>query len=399
LALAVALVSTACGGSPTEEANPPPYSGPPPLGAPILRTEGEAILDGLGAETGWRWIPFSDTVCTDATLVGDAYQFGTSSTGLAVNWGAESSADVVLFLQGGGACWDFVTCGGARSLGVDKTAEAVGPFGPAEFSANVYEPFPSSWLRRANLPPALRDATVVFIPYCTGDVHGGDRVTTYAPPSVIGYLPPITWHHAGHANVMAFLKRLGATFPSPGKLVVAGSSAGGFGTLVNYPAFRWYWPAATGYLLDDSAPPLVGNAVPASTRAGWYASWNLGEALDRFCLDCRTDLSQGIVELASRYPEDRIALVSHLQDEVIRFFYGTVAGPMDATAFESQLRLLGTSVLDAFSNAGYFFTNSPTATAHATLGDPTQVTTPAPGLSPWVEQLLSDDPTWSSVSD
>jgi hypothetical protein len=372
-----------------------PAAAPAQEGAAISRTEGAPIP---GAE-GWRWVPFPDSTCTDAVPdpATGRYQFGTSTTGLAISWGPETSADLVVFLQGGGACWEWVTCGGAAPL-VDKTAQA-GPFGPAEFARDVYARYPASWIRRENLPPSLAAATVVFVPYCTGDVHGGDRVTTYTGPGGAA----ITWHHAGHANVLAYLRRLGPTFPSPRKLVVAGSSGGGFGALANYVAFRDLWPGARAYLVDDSAPPLVGDAIPPSTRAGWYASWDLGATLDPFCPECRQDLSQGLAELLRRYPADRIALVSHLQDAVIRAFYGTIAleptptiGPMSAARFEAELRRLAATVIAPAPNGRYFF---PAGDGHPTLDDPGRVTTPPPGLPAWLEEMLSDAPAWTSASD
>ena len=380
----------ACGGS-SPAAAPAPQDG-----QPIARTEGQPIS---GAE-GWTWVPFLDTTCTDAVKdpATGRYRFGASATGLAVSWGAATSTDLVVFLQGGGACWDWVTCGGAAPL-LDKTASA-GPFGPAEFARDVFDRFPASWLRRANLPAALRDATVVFVPYCTGDVHGGDRTTTYPPP--LGGAA-VTWHHAGRTNVLAFLRRLGPTFPAPARLVVAGSSGGGFGALASYAAFRARWPAARAYLVDDSAPPLAGDAIPPSTRAGWYASWDLGAALDPLCPACRQDLSQALRELLRRFPADRMALVSHLADAVIRDFFGTVTltpspaiGPLPADRFEAELRKLQAAVLDPSPNGRAFFT---AGDGHPTLDDPGRQATPAPGLPAWLEQMLSDDPAWASVTD
>ncbi len=376
-----------------------------PGGAPAPAQVAPAIGRDEGAPisgaAGWRWIPFPDSTCTDA--VGDPttgrYTFTTSTTGLAISWGAQTSRDLVVFLQGGGACWDWVTCGGAAPL-VDKTAIG-GPFGPAEFARDIYAKYPASWLRREQLPPALKDATVVFVPYCTGDVHGGDEVTTYQPLVPGG--AAVTWHHVGHANILAFLRRLGPTFPAPGKLVVAGSSGGGFGTLASYVTFRDRWPSARAYLVDDSAPPLIGDDIPPSTRAAWYASWDLGASLDPFCPGCRQDLSQGLRTLLARYPSDRMALVSHLQDAVIRGFYGTITltpspvlGPMPAATFEADLRRLGSTVIDPSPNGRYFFT---AGDAHPTLEDPGRVPTPAPGLPAWLEQMLSDDPAWASASD
>jgi hypothetical protein len=133
-----------------------------------------------------------------------------------------------------------------------------------------------------------------------------------------------------------------------------------------------------------------------------YSSWNLGEALDHFCPGCRADMAAGMTEVAAHYPGDRIALVSHLQDQIIRqFFYdpGTFS-PMDAAVFEAELRRLGDSALDpATTNAKYFFTNSPTPGAHPALDDPTAVTTPGAGLVDWLEKMVSDDPAWLSDTD
>jgi len=388
LAAALLLAAAACGGG---SSPPNPYAGKPPLGAAIARSDATPIPGAAD----WTWVPFPDAFCTDAAMpTPAAYQFTTSTTGLAISWG--TGPDLVVFLQGGGACWNFLTCGGAPTL-LKKTA-STGPFGPDRFAADIYAKYPSSWMHRANLPGALRDATIVFVPYCTGDVHGGDAARTYASP--IPGQPAITWHHVGHANVMAFLKRLGPTFPAPRKLVVAGSSAGGFGSLANYAAFRWYWPDAKGYLVDDSGPPLVGDDIPAASRDEWYASWNLGASLDGFCPGCRADMSQGLRELASRYPSDRLALVSHLQDLTIRTFFSNplTFTPMPAATFEADLRKLGTTVMEPIG-ARWFFTSTPTPESHPSLEDPTQVTSPGAGLAPWLELMLSDDPSWASASD
>ena len=39
---------------------------------------------------------------------------------------------------------------------------------------------------------------VVYMPYCTGDVHVGNSVVTYTDPT--GANPPITWRHVGYNN-------------------------------------------------------------------------------------------------------------------------------------------------------------------------------------------------------
>jgi hypothetical protein len=98
-----------------------------------------------------------------------------------------------------------------------------------------------------------------------------------------------------------------------------------------------------------------------------------------------------------------MALIDHLQDAVIRGFYGTltltptpVFGAMPAATFEADLRRLGATVLTPSPNGRYFFS---AGDAHPTLEDPGRVTTPSPGLPAWLQQMLSDDPAWASVSD
>ena len=109
-------------------------------------------------------------------------------------------------------------------------------------------------------------------------------------------------------------------------------------------------------------------------------------------------------EILRRFPADRVALVSHLHDEVIRAFFGTVTltpapilGPMPAQRFEAELRRLAATAMDpATPNGRYFLT---AGDGHPTLDDPGRIATPAPGLAPWLEEMLSDAPGWASAAD
>lgn len=384
-AAALLAFALACGGSSPGEVSPP-------VPIPIVPGDGTDIA---GAP-GWKWIPFDDAFCNDMPSPG---VFTQSTTGLAVSWG--TGKDLVIFLQGGGACWDFVTCGGAATLVSGTPTASTGPFGPTQFAADIYAKYPSSWVHRDQMPAAIGTATLVFVPYCTGDVHSGDKVTTY--PSPVFGLPAITWRHLGHANLLAFLRRLapGIALGTGDKLVVAGSSAGGFGALANYPTIRAEWPKAKAYLVDDSGPPLQGDAIPASSRAAWYASWNMGASLGSFCPACQSDLSLGLTAIFAAYPQDRVALLSHTADAVICSFFGTYSTtapyltPKDPVTFENQLRALGTNVIAPSANGRYFFT---AGTAHPTLEDPSAITTPAPGLPAWIEEMLSDASSWANVA-
>ncbi len=373
LALSAALAAAALAActSATTPLEHKGYTGKPPLGAALAEAD-------LPLER-WAFLPFDDAICADG-----------STTGLAVNRG--SGPDLVVFLDGGGACWDYATC--AAGTAVDHA------YGPGTWEVELRDYVPSSLTDRSHLPPTLADATVVFVPYCTGDVHGGSRVATHE--SLFPGVPGVTWNHLGHANLLAFLARLAPTFPSPRKLVVAGSSAGGFGALVSYEAFRWYWPDAQGYLVDDSGPALVGGDFSSMLRDAFYASWRLGEALDPVCVDCRADLSSAFRELSKLHPHDRIAFLSHLRDPVMSGF--TLSTP---SGFETALRRLEAAVFAPTPNARVFYdADGGTLDAHMLLtpaepsGTDSYVASHVEGglaLSDWLELMVSDDPRWVSV--
>jgi hypothetical protein len=351
LVLVCLIVALACGNNSNQSGNPPP-----PLGAPIT---------GLTAGQ-WNWVPFADSTCGDG-----------SPTGIGVNPG--TGPDVVFFLNGGGACSSGLTCFGFGPFGATTT---LGPFGEAQFNSEV----PSAKgtiLDRTLTGNPFADATLVFVPYCTGDVHGGNRVVTYTPGGTV--------HHTGHANIVAFLKRVAPTYPSPRRLVVSGSSAGGFGTLVNYDTFRSYYPASAveGFAIDDSGPPLEQNGG-SFIQAG-FQSWGITDVLDPLCGPgvCEADLSKGLAALIQKYPADRFSLLSWTADSTISGFY-----LIPVPEFTAQLLKMTSDVILPSTNARAFIV---VGSHHTMLGAPTNVSQNSVFLLPWLTQQVTSDPAWSSV--
>ncbi len=99
---------------------------------------------------------------------------------------------------------------------------------------------------------------------------------------------------------------------SPRKLIIVGSSAGGFGALMNYDSYRSRFNAGEAYLIDDSGPPLPNGTLAASILTDIYANWNLGALLDPLC-NCRTGFQPLLAALIKRYPNDRISMLSSEQ--------------------------------------------------------------------------------------
>ena len=346
-ALLSLILLVGCGG-------PPPDLAPPPLGDPIM-----------APKNTWIWVDFADSSCDDG-----------SATGIGIN--ITDSPNLLIFLNGGGACWDYLTC-------FQINAASHGPFQKPQFDAAVAGGLAGTVFDRNVAENPFKNWSYVFVPYCTGDLHAGDNVATYMDNQGNSK----TYHHAGHTNVVAYLKRLGATFKSPGKVVVSGSSAGGYGASFNYATVRTYWPAAKSYLLDDSGPALEEDDIPPSYRDAWYANWRLDKLLDPICPDCKTNLALAVKYLIDHYPNDRLSLLSSLQDKTIRSYM-----LLTAIAFQNAILKVSMDYFDPSSNYRYFFVTGET---HTMLGAPANFTSQGVGLWAWLGQLVGDDPVWKSL--
>ncbi len=150
---------------------------------------------------GWNTLaPGGDTRCA----MGTPYTFH-------VKPGAREK--VMVFLNGGGACWSGQNC----DASVEPTTYvplAELPHndprtrGGAFDQANPENPF-SAW-------------TQVFVSYCTGDVHMGANDKTYTKPDG----SEVTIFHRGKANAMSALGWLFDNVTSPETVFVSGGSAG-----------------------------------------------------------------------------------------------------------------------------------------------------------------------------
>jgi len=298
-----------------------------------------------------------------------------SATGIAIN-PAAGSKKLLLFLNGGGACWDYLSCAVLNS-------STHGPQGSQQWEA-MKAGLAGSILDRSR-PQPFADYNLVFVPYCTGDVHSGDAVQTYS-----GLGQKKTVHHKGRPNLVAFLKRVAATLPEPEKVVLSGSSAGGFGAASSYDLVHSYFPENRVYLIDDSGPVFIENGIPKSQRDKWYASWNLKATFGPLCATCQDDLSAMIDILSAKYPNERLSLLSYTEDQVIRGFFGAQAPQV----FKKNLYALADKRIAPNPRFQYYFV---TGDSHTFLGSPGKTTAQGVRLFDWLKQQVSDDPAWTST--
>lgn len=312
----------------------------------------------------WSWVDVPTSTCDEGT-----------PTGLGAN--LSDSKNLLIFFNGGGACWDATTC-------LTLNTSAHGPFTKTQFDASIAKGVTGSVFDRGLANNPYKDWNLFYIPYCTGDLHIGDADAAYTSGSTTK-----TFHHRGRANTEAFLDRIAATVPNPEQVLVTGSSAGGYGAALNYDLIRSRFPNAKVFLLDDSGPLFKSDAISPTLRDAWAQAWNYGAVLDAIDPAIKNDFSALYPALARKYPNDRMALLSSQQDQVIRSYLG-----LSATAFQSALQDLDTTVLDPLPHTRYFVTSGQ---AHTMLGNPASQNSQGVGLLDWLNQMQSaSDSTWVS---
>ncbi len=155
----------------------------------------------------------------------------------------------LIYFNGGGACWNGATC--LTSLGVGERPvynPAIEQENSPEVVGGIME-----LMRRDN---PVRDWNIVFIPYCTGDVHIGSRDMLYRDP--LGFVNsgnPVMVQHRGFDNFMAVREwmRQNLDRKNTERVLIAGSSAGSYGALLHFPRLYRLFPQRTKIsLLGDA---------------------------------------------------------------------------------------------------------------------------------------------------
>jgi hypothetical protein len=315
----------------------------------------------------WTWVGFDNAFCANDT-----------PTGIGVNL-TDKSKDVVIYLQGGGACWNQLTC-----YTLKQAVNIEDGYDEASFTYDVGGSLKEDFFSRTNADNPFKNANFVFVPYCTGDVHAGSKTVTYG--SGAGAKET---HHVGGNNFKAYLARIVDTFPNAAHILVTGSSAGGYGAGFNFWRVKEAFPNAKVDLLDDSGPPLPKPYLKDALHDAWLDSWNLGSAFPPGCPECVADFDKLFDYYGKTYPESRGGLLSYTNDGVISMFFSVPKPDMPAA-----LDALATTNMDPYSNMHYFYV---TGDKHTFLLGDQQETTKGVTVAAWVKQLWTGDAAWASV--
>ncbi len=287
----------------------------------------------------------------------------------------------LVYFEGGGACWDQNSC-----LGKGKLSEvASNPNG-----------VPENYLSQLNLAayglstplitrtPLLgkiftQDWNLVYVPYCTGDVHTGSTSQVYSDADAS---KPTTYFHYGYRNAKALSAWMAANLPKPEQLLVSGSSAGGVGATANYGVLRLAVKPLKSSLVADSGPlfpaPQTGTSdqypslpLQNKVRSLWGVDRSDGVATELISQFPQagdvSDLSTLNTGLSKVFPQDRFGYMTFQEDGVFSAFsytkfYANLAGMKTGKEKDAALNVLWrkdlanwTRQLDAANaNTGYY---------------------------------------------
>jgi hypothetical protein len=223
------------------------------------------------------------------------------------------SEDLLIFLQGGGACWS------AFCLAVTGAPDGI----------------PRTDLLRREARNPLNGWDVLYVPYCDGSLFAGDRdVDENADGAPDRF-------HRGLANLSAALGVGYERFPRPRRIVLAGSSGGGYGTILAAFLVRYVWPGVRLEVLNDAGIGIARDDDVAFLDT-LIDDFGAREFIPDDCPECtaRGHIVGLVRYLLDRDPGLRVAAISSWNDYIIsEVFLGTTPDAF-RTALERETTAL-----------------------------------------------------------
>jgi hypothetical protein len=310
----------------------------------------EDVVDG-GNTYPWVRVEIPGTVCSN----GSQYRFWY--------YDSPTSNNMAISFEGGGACWDYPSCSGQTGI-----LGAANPNGiPTDYITQFKAKYVSPIINGADpgIPGRSKNNLVtngwdmVYVPYCTGDVHVGNRVATYTDPT--GVNPPITFRHNGYNNSVAIANFLHGRFPSINKLLVTGFSAGGVASSATFYNMRRTLNPTKAYLLNDSGPLFPAAAASANSKPLHTlikTAWNLPSVFSQLPASFnQNDFGTMNSMVATQFPNDRLAYTGYSSDynfsrfSYERFYPGITKDGVLAKWRADQTNLI--NQLKTFANYSY----------------------------------------------
>ena len=215
-----------------------------------------------------------------------------------------SSDELVIFLQGGGACWE--------------------DFCSAFEETNYLRDFTTGILNPAFAGNPVADWDVVYLPYCDGALFAGD-VDRMLPSSALGggASGPSMGYQRGLQNLTAALDVAVAEFPDPSRILLTGVSGGAFGTITALPLVRYHYPDTEILVFNDSGVGVAKEGDAEFINETLLAGWNASLLIPASCTDCTSNghITRFIEWELEADPNFTMSALSFSEDSVISTFF------------------------------------------------------------------------------
>lgn len=215
---------------------------------------------------------------------------------------------LVIYFEGGGACWfDSMAMSPIYNREITITTTSLDDgYGIFDLD-NPKNPF-KKW-------------SIIYIPYCTGDLHIGANDATY----YYGTPFQVQVRHRGFVNFQAVLEWIKLNFAGPKQIFVTGSSAGGFGTIWNFPFIEEAYPDARIDFFADAGGIVFWSEEDFNMQNyNWdIQAHDLYKSMGFLTGDEQLDL------LAAEYPDSKGGIWGAEFDEAGALFTNIVRNPYD----------------------------------------------------------------------
>lgn len=358
---ACALLVAGC--SDSSDRSPAP---PPAAAVPFQEIYDQGILRYLGEYT-----PMSSE--SDGRIV--QHTFGAGDGPLCLAGGEYTMAtrdagseNLVIFLQGGGACWsEFCQATTAAAPGIPE----VGILDPD----------------REDNP--VRDWNLAYFPYCDGGLFGSDNDRDQDGDGVNEFT------HRGLHNLSAGLDVTLNAFPAPRRILLVGASAGGLGTSFALPVVRHLYPDIPIDVVNDSGIGVGRPGQPEFFEL-LLSDWNGGAFFPASCEQCIADdghLTDYHDWQMDEDPNTRRGFLSYHQDTVFADIFLMIGKPAFEEAMREEMAQAENDHPDRVR------TWIPEGIGHTFVQSEPDQTAGGVKVLDWIGLMINESPDWVSVAD
>ncbi len=177
----------------------------------------------------------------------------------------------------------------------------------------------------ANPDNPFKDWHLVFVPYCTCDLHWGNKRSSY--PGLLEPTPVI--EHRGRINALFAEKWAREHFVNPDQVFVTGSSAGGMGAVLNGTHLHEVYPSSRFGVLSDAGNGVSTQDFLEGDITSWFVEPDLPRHIPALDVDAlgAVSISDIVIEAASYYEprNSRYAVYVTSWDYVQTQFFNVMA--------------------------------------------------------------------------